>query len=116
MLFRQLAYLVALSRACHASQPALSEAIRKPEDELDVPLVLRGRTYEGLTPEGERIVVGARCRPRRGPSDGGLGGGRALSALPPDRGRAGAPGPRRAVRGGGRCQWAGPRGRCRSVW
>ncbi|MFF7851847.1 LysR family transcriptional regulator [Streptomyces sp. NPDC007910] len=60
MLFRQLAYLVALSRACHASQPALSEAIRKSEDELDVPLVLRGRTYEGLTPEGERIVVGAR--------------------------------------------------------
>ncbi|GHG18207.1 LysR family transcriptional regulator [Streptomyces zaomyceticus] len=68
MLFRQLEYLVALSRerhfaraaqACHVSQPALSEAIRKLEDELDVPLVLRGRTYEGLTPEGERIVVWA---------------------------------------------------------
>ncbi|MFB7026163.1 MULTISPECIES: LysR family transcriptional regulator [unclassified Streptomyces] len=69
MLFRQLEYLVALSRerhfaraarACHVSQPALSEAIRKLEDELDVPLVLRGRAYEGLTPEGERIVVWAR--------------------------------------------------------
>ncbi|AJF68277.1 LysR family transcriptional regulator [Streptomyces vietnamensis] len=68
MLFRQLEYLVALSRerhfaraaqACHVSQPALSEAIRKLEDELDVPLVLRGRRYEGLTPEGERIVVWA---------------------------------------------------------
>ncbi|KOG15483.1 MULTISPECIES: LysR family transcriptional regulator [Streptomyces] len=68
MLFRQLEYLVALSRerhfaraaqACHVSQPALSEAIRKFEEELDVPLVLRGRTYEGLTPEGERIVVWA---------------------------------------------------------
>ncbi|MEU3983259.1 LysR family transcriptional regulator [Streptomyces sp. NPDC026672] len=68
MLFRQLEYLVALSRerhfaraaqACHVSQPALSEAIRKLEDELDVPLVRRGRKYEGLTPEGERIVVWA---------------------------------------------------------
>ncbi|MCB5906201.1 LysR family transcriptional regulator [Streptomyces pinistramenti] len=68
MLFRQLEYLVALSRerhfaraaqACYVSQPALSEAIRKLEDELDVPLVRRGRKYEGLTPEGERIVVWA---------------------------------------------------------
>ncbi|PSK74279.1 LysR family transcriptional regulator [Streptomyces sp. CS149] len=68
MLFRQLEYLVALSRerhfaraaqACRVSQPALSEAVRKLEDELDVPLVLRGRKYEGLTPEGERIVVWA---------------------------------------------------------
>ncbi|ROQ35513.1 DNA-binding transcriptional LysR family regulator [Streptomyces sp. PanSC19] len=68
MLFRQLEYLVALSRerhfaraaqACHVSQPALSEAVRKLEDELGVPLVLRGRRYEGLTPEGERIVVWA---------------------------------------------------------
>ncbi|QNS02602.1 LysR family transcriptional regulator [Streptomyces xanthii] len=68
MLFRQLEYLVALARerhfaraaqSCHVSQPALSEAIRKLEDELDVPLVRRGRKYEGLTPEGERIVVWA---------------------------------------------------------
>ncbi|MFB7655975.1 MULTISPECIES: LysR family transcriptional regulator [unclassified Streptomyces] len=68
MLFRQLEYLVALSRerhfahaaqACHVSQPALSEAIRKLEEELDVPLVRRTRKYEGLTPEGERIVVWA---------------------------------------------------------
>ncbi|MFJ7906010.1 LysR family transcriptional regulator [Kitasatospora sp. NPDC096204] len=68
MLFRQLEYLVALSRerhfaraaqACHASQPALSEALRKLEDELGVLLVRRGRAYEGLTPEGERIVLWA---------------------------------------------------------
>lgn len=68
MLFRQLEYLVALARerhfaraaqACHISQPALSEAIRKLEDELDVPLVRRDRAYEGLTPEGERILVWA---------------------------------------------------------
>lgn len=68
MLFRQLEYLVALARerhfaraaqTCRVSQPALSEAIRKLEEELDVPLVRRGRTYEGLTPEGERIMVWA---------------------------------------------------------
>ncbi|MFF2775385.1 LysR family transcriptional regulator [Streptomyces sp. NPDC058052] len=68
MLFRQLEYLVALARerhfaraaqSCYVSQPALSEAIRKLEDELGVSLVRRGRSYEGLTPEGERIVVRA---------------------------------------------------------
>ncbi|MDQ0994622.1 LysR family transcriptional regulator [Streptomyces sp. V3I7] len=68
MLFRQLEYLVALSRerhfaraaqSCYVSQPALSEAIRKLEEELDVPLVRRGRSYEGLTPEGERILMWA---------------------------------------------------------
>lgn len=69
MLFRQLEYLVALSRerhftraaeACHVSQPALSEAIRKLEIELDLPLIVRGRRFEGLTPEGEQIVRWAR--------------------------------------------------------
>ena len=65
MLFRQLEYFVALARerhfaraaaACYVSQPALSEAIRKLEHELDVPLVVRGHAFEGLTPEGERLV------------------------------------------------------------
>lgn len=69
MLFRQLEYFVALARerhfaraanACYVSQPALSEAIRKLEHELKVPLVRRGRTFEGLTPEGERLVLWAR--------------------------------------------------------
>ncbi|MGW4996201.1 LysR family transcriptional regulator [Streptomyces hydrogenans] len=69
MLLRQLEYLVALSRerhfaraaqSCHVSQPALSEGLRKLEEELGVPLVRRGRSYEGLTPEGERILVRAR--------------------------------------------------------
>ncbi len=68
MLFRQLEYFVALAReehfaraaaVCYVSQPALSEAIRKLERELGVPLVNRGRAFEGLTPEGERIVVWA---------------------------------------------------------
>ncbi|ORA82488.1 LysR family transcriptional regulator [Mycobacterium malmoense] len=69
MLFRQLEYFVALARerhfaraasACHVSQPALSEAIRKLERELKVPLVRRGQKFEGLTPEGERLVHWAR--------------------------------------------------------
>ncbi|GAA4616816.1 LysR family transcriptional regulator [Saccharopolyspora hordei] len=69
MLFRQLEYFVALARerhfaraaaACYVSQPALSEAVRKLEQELGVPLVRRGRSFEGLTPEGERLVLWAR--------------------------------------------------------
>jgi DNA-binding transcriptional LysR family regulator len=69
MLFRQLEYFVALAReqhfaraaaACYVSQPALSEAIRKLEREMDVPLVRRGRAFQGLTPEGERLVLWAR--------------------------------------------------------
>jgi DNA-binding transcriptional LysR family regulator len=69
VLFRQLEYFVALARerhfaraasACYVSQPALSEAIRKLEHELKVPLVRRGQKFEGLTPEGERLVLWAR--------------------------------------------------------
>lgn len=69
MLFRQLEYFVALASerhfaraasACYVSQPALSEAIRKLEQELNVPLVRRGQKFEGLTPEGERLVHWAR--------------------------------------------------------
>jgi DNA-binding transcriptional LysR family regulator len=69
VLFRQLEYFVALAReqhfaraaaVCYVSQPALSEAIRKLEHELGVPMVNRGRAFEGLTPEGERLVIWAR--------------------------------------------------------
>lgn len=65
VLLRQLEYLVALARekhfaraaaACYVSQPSLSAAIRKLEHELDVPIVRRGRRFEGLTPEGERVL------------------------------------------------------------
>jgi DNA-binding transcriptional LysR family regulator len=65
MFIKQLKYLVTLaeighfSRAaetCHVSQPALSTAIRNLEKELELNLVLRGRKYEGLTPEGARVV------------------------------------------------------------
>lgn len=69
MLLTQLEYFVAVAReehfgraaaACFVSASALSEAIRKLETELGVPLVRRGRAYEGLTSEGEAVLVWAR--------------------------------------------------------
>lgn len=65
---RQLEYLVALARerhfgraaaACHVAQPSLSEAIRSLEKELGAPLVNRGRKFDGLTAEGERVLLWA---------------------------------------------------------
>jgi DNA-binding transcriptional LysR family regulator len=69
VLFRQLEYFVAVARerhfaraadACYVSQPALSASIAKLERELNVTLINRGHNYEGLTPEGERLVVWAK--------------------------------------------------------
>ncbi|HUH71433.1 MAG TPA: LysR family transcriptional regulator [Mycobacterium sp.] len=69
MLFRQLEYFVAVAQErhfaraaekCYVSQPALSAAIAKLERELNVTLINRGRTFESLTPEGERLVVWAK--------------------------------------------------------
>jgi DNA-binding transcriptional LysR family regulator len=65
VFIRQLEYLAALERerhfgrasaACHVSQPTLSAGIRSLERELGIPLVRRGRQFEGLTPEGERVL------------------------------------------------------------
>lgn len=69
MFIRQLEYMVALARerhfvraaqSCSVSQPALSEGIRKLEKELDVPLIRRGNKFEGLTAEGQELVLWAR--------------------------------------------------------
>lgn len=69
MHLRQLEYLSALARerhfaraatACHVSQPALSDGIRRLEAELGVQIVRRSRSFEGFTPEGERVVHWAR--------------------------------------------------------
>src|SRR5260370_1792643 len=69
VLFRQLEYFDAVARerhfaraadACYVSQPALSASIAKLERELNVTLINRGHNYEGLTPEGERLVVWAK--------------------------------------------------------
>ncbi|MES2099208.1 MAG: LysR substrate-binding domain-containing protein [Pseudomonadota bacterium] len=67
-LLDAMRYLVALEQhrhfgraasACHITQPALSNAIRALEVELDIAIVRRGRAYEGLTPEGERVLASA---------------------------------------------------------
>lgn len=66
MLVRHLSYFVTLARekhfaraavACNVTQPTLSAAIRKLEDYLETPLILRGHRFLGLTPEGERALV-----------------------------------------------------------
>jgi DNA-binding transcriptional LysR family regulator len=68
MFLRHLSYFVTLARekhfaraaeACHISQPTLSAAIRKLEDDLQVRLVLRGHRFLGLTAEGERVLTWA---------------------------------------------------------
>jgi len=66
MFIRQFNYLVALERerhfgraakACNVSQPALSAAIRNMEQELGLAIVLRrGRSFDGFTAEGERVL------------------------------------------------------------
>jgi DNA-binding transcriptional LysR family regulator len=69
MLFRQLEYFVAVAQeqhfaraaaACFVSQPALSASIGKLERELNVTLIHRGHNFQGLTPEGERLVLWAK--------------------------------------------------------
>jgi DNA-binding transcriptional LysR family regulator len=68
-MIRKFAYLLALSRerhfgraaqTCNISQPTLSNAIRQLEEELGVPIVERGRTFQGFTPEGLRVLESAR--------------------------------------------------------
>ena len=69
MTLTELRYLVALSEAghfrkaadaCNVSQPTLSIAIKKLEDELGISLFERARNKVSATPIGERIVAQAR--------------------------------------------------------
>ena len=48
------------AQACFVTQPALSNAIRALEEEFGTPIVKRGRTFVGFTPEGERLLESAR--------------------------------------------------------
>ncbi|MDX1670302.1 MAG: LysR family transcriptional regulator, partial [Limnobacter sp.] len=68
MTLTELKYIVALARekhfgraadACFVSQPTLSVAIKKLEEELNIPLFERGASEVSLTPVGERVVVQA---------------------------------------------------------
>lgn len=65
MTLTELRYIIAVARekhfgraasACHVSQPTLSVAIRKLEDELGISLFERGPGDVSLTPTGEKIV------------------------------------------------------------
>jgi DNA-binding transcriptional LysR family regulator len=69
MFMRQLTYLIALDKHrhfgraaenCHVSQPALSNGIRELERELGITIIRRNRSFQGITPEGERVIVWAR--------------------------------------------------------
>lgn len=48
------------AEACGVTQPTLSAAIRQLEDQLGVQLVFRGSRFQGLTPEGNRVLDWAR--------------------------------------------------------
>src|SRR5690606_6341356 len=65
----KLEYFIALARERHfaraaeelgSSQPTLSAAIRHLEEQLGVILVNRGSRFQGLTPEGQRVLEWAR--------------------------------------------------------
>src|SRR5690606_20155304 len=65
MTLTELKYIVAVARerhfgraaeACYVSQPTLSVAIRKLEEELDVTIFERGGAEVGVTPIGLRII------------------------------------------------------------
>ncbi len=69
MTLTELRYIVALARerhfgraaeVCPVSQPTLSVAVKKLEEELGVALFERGKTEVAVTPVGERIVEQAR--------------------------------------------------------
>jgi DNA-binding transcriptional LysR family regulator len=65
----KLEFFIALAKAqhfgraaeeCGVTQPTLSAAIKQLEDQLGVMLVQRGSRYQGLTPEGQRVLEWAR--------------------------------------------------------
>ncbi len=69
MLIRHLIYFVALARerhfaraaqVCNISQPTLSAAITRLEEDLEVRLVDRNHRFVGLTPEGEKLLAWGR--------------------------------------------------------
>ena len=69
MFIRQFQYLIALEQEghfgraaerCHVSQPSLSGAIKKLEEELGIPIILRDQKFQGFTVEGDRVVEWAK--------------------------------------------------------
>ena len=69
MIFKQFSYLIALAqerhfgraaKRCNVAQPTISTAIRRLEDELGVPIVMRGQQFIGFTAEGQRVLEWAK--------------------------------------------------------
>ncbi len=69
MFLKQFQYLIALEQErhfaraadrCFVSQPTLSSGLKKLEDELNIPIILRSRKFQGFTPEGECVVKWAK--------------------------------------------------------
>lgn len=69
MLIRHLSYFIALAReqhfaraaeACSVTQPTLTAAIKKLEEDLAVRLVIRDHRFVRLTDEGEKLLVWGR--------------------------------------------------------
>ena len=69
MLIRHLSYFIALAReqhfaraaeACRITQPTLTAAIKKLEEDLGVRLVIRDRRFLRLTEEGEKLLLWGR--------------------------------------------------------
>ena len=48
------------AKLCNVAQPSLSAAIMQLEEQLGVQLVFRGTRFQGLTPEGARVLEWAR--------------------------------------------------------
>jgi DNA-binding transcriptional LysR family regulator len=69
MLIRHLSYFIALAReqhfaraaeACNVTQPTLTAAIKKLEEDLGVRLVIRDHRFVRLTEEGDKLLVWGR--------------------------------------------------------
>ena len=99
MDLRHLEYLVAVvreehfgraARSCGVSQPTLSSGIRRLESDVGFPIVRRSQRYEGLTPEGEKVLEWARriladvggLDAELGALRGGLSGQLRIGAIP----------------------------------
>jgi DNA-binding transcriptional LysR family regulator len=68
-MIEKLEFFIALAKEQHfgraaealgITQPTLSAAIKQLEDQLGVMLVKRGSRFQGLTPEGEQVLIWAR--------------------------------------------------------
>ena len=69
MNLRDLKYIIAVAEPrhfgkaaarCFVSQPTLSGQVKKLEEELGVPIILRDQKFQGFTTEGQRVVEWAK--------------------------------------------------------